>query len=200
MIDAFTPSRGLVTIVVADANVLYSRVLRDYLLYAAAEQLISIRWSQRILDEFAKHLIGNVPGFDRAQAKRLFAGMNTAFPYALVTPVSGHYQRFKNLPMPDPDDRHVVAAAVASQADILCTANTKDFPTPVMDRVGISRLTPDELLSGLARAYPDELRRVHRTSVASLKSATDESTLEALRRAGARGTAELMSDLLDQPS
>ncbi len=68
MTDAFVSSRGLVSIVLADANVLYSRVLCDYLLYAAAEQLISVRWSQRILDEFAKHLIENVDRFDRAQA------------------------------------------------------------------------------------------------------------------------------------
>ncbi|MGH3473970.1 MAG: hypothetical protein ACRDOT_03555 [Aeromicrobium sp.] len=43
MTDAFVSSRGLVSIVLADANVLYSRVLCDYLLYAAAEQLISVR-------------------------------------------------------------------------------------------------------------------------------------------------------------
>jgi predicted nucleic acid-binding protein len=72
--DAFTPSHSLLTIVLADANVLYSRVLRDCLLYAAAGQLISVRWSQRILDELAKHLIANIEGFDRAQARRLFRG------------------------------------------------------------------------------------------------------------------------------
>lgn len=198
MTDAFTPSRGLVTIVLADANVLYSRVLRDYLLYAAVEQLISVRWSQRILDEFAKHLIANIQGFERAQARRLFEGMNGAHPYALVAPVGGHYQRFKNLDMPDPDDRHVVAAAVAAAADVLCTSNTKDFPGPVMDRVGVTRLTPDELLSGLVRAYPEEMLSVHSTSVERFKGATEESTLGALRRAGAPRTADLMAELLNQ--
>lgn len=185
MIGGFNPPLGLVSVVLADANVLYSRVLRDYLLYAAAEQLISIRWSQRILDEFAKHLIANIAGFDREQAQRLFEGMNAAFPDALVAPVSGHYQRLKSLHMPDPDDRHVVAAAVAAEADILCTSNTKHFPGLVMDRVGVIRLTPDELLAGLLRAHPEEMLRVHRTSVERLKGATDESTLAALRRAGA---------------
>ena len=198
MTDAYSPARGLTTIVLTDANVLYSRVLRDYTLYAATEQLISVRWSQRILDEFANHLIANVTGFDRDQAKRLFAGMNAAHPYALVAPVSGHYQRFSTLDMPDPDDRHVVAAAVAAEADVLCTSNTKDFPDPVMERVGITRLTPDQLLHGLAVAYPDEMLLVHRTSVAGLKAATNESTLEALKRAGAPCTSERMGDLLDQ--
>ncbi|MGH3473971.1 MAG: hypothetical protein ACRDOT_03560 [Aeromicrobium sp.] len=124
--------------------------------------------------------------------------MNTTFPYALMAPVSGHYQRFKNLNMPDPDDRHVVAAAVAAEADVLCTSNTKDFPDPVMDRVGVTRLTPDQLLSGLVRAYPEQMLAVHCTSVERLKGATDESALEALRRAGASHTAELMSDLLSR--
>lgn len=38
-------------IVLGDANVLYSRVLRDYLVYAADEGVISIRWSRAILIE-----------------------------------------------------------------------------------------------------------------------------------------------------
>lgn len=55
----------LVRVVLGDANVLYSRVLRDYLLYAADQEVIST-WSGRILDEVTRHLVANVPGSPRS--------------------------------------------------------------------------------------------------------------------------------------
>jgi hypothetical protein len=71
----------LVRVVLGDPNVLYSRVLRDYLLYAANEEIISIAWTGRILDEVTRHLIANVQGFTEESGKRLVSGMNAAFPY-----------------------------------------------------------------------------------------------------------------------
>ncbi len=76
----------LIRIVLADANVLYSRVLRDYLLYAADQEIIAITWSAAILDETTEHLMLNVNGFDRAAARRLVTAMNRAFPLAEVEP------------------------------------------------------------------------------------------------------------------
>lgn len=60
---------GPTRIVLGDANVLYSRVLRDYLVYAADEGVISIRWSQAILNEVVKHLQANNSTFDDEQAE-----------------------------------------------------------------------------------------------------------------------------------
>jgi len=60
----------LIRVVVADSNVLYSRVLRDYLLYAAIQKVISINWSAEILAEVTEHLAENVPGFDAEAACR----------------------------------------------------------------------------------------------------------------------------------
>ena len=54
----------LIRVVLADANVLYSRVLRDYLLYAADQEIIAITWSEQILAEVIEHLEQNVAGFD----------------------------------------------------------------------------------------------------------------------------------------
>jgi hypothetical protein len=64
--DAAALHRALVRVVLADANVLYSRVLRDYLLYAADQETIAIAWSSQILAEVTEHLERNVAGFDRA--------------------------------------------------------------------------------------------------------------------------------------
>jgi len=72
----------LIRVVLADANVLYSRVLRDYLLYAADQGIIALAWSPRILVEVTDHLMKNVVGFDETAAQRLVGAMNRAFPLA----------------------------------------------------------------------------------------------------------------------
>lgn len=138
------------TIVFSDANVLYSRVLRDYLLYATVERVISVRWSQTVLDEMTKHLKRNVKGFNDASATALVAGMSDAFPYALVEPDVEHYRRLQGVSLPDKDDRHVVAATLAAESQVLCTSNVKDFPSEVMS--GLKGATDASTLDALVRA------------------------------------------------
>jgi len=79
MSDAAGGVADLIRVVLADANVLYSRVLRDYLLYAADEEIVAIAWSSQILAEVTEHLMENVEGFDHAAAQRLVGAMNRAF-------------------------------------------------------------------------------------------------------------------------
>jgi predicted nucleic acid-binding protein len=186
----------LIRVVLADANVLYSRVLRDYLLYAADQEIVAIAWSSHILDEVTEHLMEHVAGFDHAAAQRLTSAMNRAFPYAEVEPDQEHWHRLGTVSLPDEDDRHVLAAALAAQATVLCTANTKDFPNDLVEALGVEVLTPDQLLSRLVVEYEPQMLTVHRTTVASLKGATDGSTVAALRRAGASTTASLIAGLL----
>lgn len=189
--------RAPIRIVLGDANVLYSRALRDYLLYAAARQLVSIRWSPQILDEVVEHLIQNVAGFDAASGSRLTEAMNHAFPQAETTPDERAYARLEGLPLPDPDDRHVIAASLTARAQLLCTNNIKDFPPVVMAELGIVALTADELLELLITESPAQMKEVHRTAVSRLPGATDSTTIAALVRAGAPRSAELMADLLE---
>lgn len=49
-----------ISVVLADANILFSRTLRDYFLYAADEGAIEIHWSQQILDEMSRNLRENL--------------------------------------------------------------------------------------------------------------------------------------------
>ena len=84
MTSAESDERATIRVVLADANVLYSRVLRDYLLYAATEGVLEIRWSAAILTEVIEHLAGNIAGFDATAGARLVAAMNGAFPAAEV--------------------------------------------------------------------------------------------------------------------
>lgn len=187
---------GPTKIVLADANVLYSRVLRDYFVYAADEGVISIRWSRVILTEAVKHLQANYSTFDDEHGELLIRLLNEAYPEAEVEPTPSARRKVKGLDMPDEDDRHVLAAAATAHADILCTDNVKDFPPEAMASVGIELLAADALLSRLVTAYPSRMRDAHRTTVASLTGATDRSTIAALRRAEATQTADLMEALL----
>lgn len=188
---------GMIRVVLADANVLYSRVLRDYLLYAADEEIIAIAWSQAILDEVTEHLAANVAGFTTESGARLVNAMNRAFPYAQVEPSTGHYERLAGLVLPDDDDHHVLAAAAAAEATVLCTANTKDFPDTAVAQLGIEVMAADALLSTLIDDHPSQMLAVHTTTVARLRGATDASTLAALQRAGSPTAAARMTRLLE---
>lgn len=122
--------------------------------------------------------------------------MNRAFPFAEVEPGEEHLRMLAEMSLPDEDDRHVLAAALAAEATVLCTSNTKDFPDSIVKAFGIDVVTPDQLLSQLAADYEPQMLAAHRAAVLSLKGATDASTVEALRRAGAARTAALMAQLL----
>lgn len=111
----------MLSVVLGDANVLYSRVVRDYLLYAMAHQLIRVTWSAEILGEVVEHLIENVEGFDVAAGERLVAAMNGTFPYAQVDLTAEARAAVSEFTLPDEDDRHVIAAAVSAEAAFLCT-------------------------------------------------------------------------------
>lgn len=122
--------------------------------------------------------------------------MNTAFPLAEVEPGDDALARLAGLTLPDEDDRHVLAAAIAAEATVLCTANISDFPAQVAAALGLEVLAPDELLTGLAREFEVQMLAAHRATVASLPGATDASTIAALRKAEAKETADLMARLL----
>lgn len=104
----------------------------------------------------------------------------------------------EDVALPDEDDRHVLAAAVAAEATVLCTSNAKDFPAEAVELIGVEVLTPDQLLSRLVTEHQSQMLAAHRTAVTSLKGATDQSTVAALRRAGAAITAGLMTHLLER--
>ena len=184
------------SVVLADANVLYSRVLRDYLLYGMTEGLVRIRWSREILREVVEHLAANLDTFDESSGARLVAAMNLAFPHSQIDLTPEAVAAVRHLTLPDPNDRHVIAAAVAAEVDLICTDDRTGFPPKVMADFGIDITTPDSLLSALIEQAPDAMLNAHRMAVSRLPGASDHSTIAALKRAGAIRTAHLMESLL----
>lgn len=152
-----------ISIVLTDANILFSRTLRDYVLYAADEGAIEVHWSREILAEMSRNLHENL-GLSRASTARLEQLMNDYIEYALVEVDSNDLDTADAIEM-DAKDRHVLAAALSAGADILLTENTKDFPADWMDGHGIELLTAGELLVRLAEAFPDKVRAAHEKTV-----------------------------------
>lgn len=116
---------------VLDTSVLWPSLQRNFLLSLAAEGTYFPMWSTAILDELvyheAKKLVGRYTPEEDAEkaAQRLIDQMSKAFDHALVTdwePLEGTYD------LPDPDDEHVVAAAVIGRAEVIVTENLRDFP------------------------------------------------------------------------
>jgi hypothetical protein len=156
--------------VLLDANVLYSRILGDYFVQLHETGVVSVRWSSQIIDEVVKNKKEEyvakyddpqdlLPRLAAAEGFRTYAQQH--YPKSFIEPSGGHYAGFADLHMPDPDDRHVVAAAVAARATHLCTSNAPDFPDPIMKRVGIVRVEPDALLHEHASRSPLAMVQAH---------------------------------------
>jgi predicted nucleic acid-binding protein len=127
---------------VLDANVLYPQLLRDVLLSLAHADLYSAKWTVHIREEWMRSLLADRPGMG-TQIELAAATMEAAIPDCLVT---GYEHLIDGLKLPDPDDRHVLAAALAGHADAIVTWNERDFPAEVLDPFGIELQTPDEFV------------------------------------------------------
>lgn len=115
--------------VIYDANVLYPNALRDLLIRIAQAGLVQAKWTDEILDETFRNLKENRPDLDPAKLDRTRELMNLAVRDCLVT---GYEPLVAALHLPDPDDRHVLAAAIKAQAQVIVTDNRHDFPTSVL--------------------------------------------------------------------
>lgn len=146
---------------VLDACVLYPPVLRDLLLGMAEAGLYEPKWSERILEEWARAVVKLGPGAE-VQARGVAVLMREVFPRAMVPPAPGVEAR---LVLPDPNDAHVLAVAIASGADAIVTFNAADFPRHVLAGEGVARRDPDgflwELWSGDPSAAGAVIARVH---------------------------------------
>lgn len=115
----------VVATVVYDANLLYPAPLRDFLIRLAKSGLVRARWTDAIHDEWIRNLLRNRPDLTTEQLERTPRPDEPAVPDCLVT---GHEKLIDKLTLPDPDDRHVLAAAIRAKANTILTVNTRDFP------------------------------------------------------------------------
>lgn len=141
---------------VLDACVLYPTVLREILQGAGEAGLYEPVFSDRILREWvlATAKLGpDAPVIAEGEAVALRA----AFPRGLVR---AHPEIEARLILPDLNDRHVLASAIASGADVIVTFNAQDFPGHVLAAEGIARRDPDGFLWELQSGQPESMARI----------------------------------------
>ncbi len=129
--------------VLLDACVLLPSVLRAMLLATADAGGFAPLWSARILEEWAR-AARRLPGAAEAEARSEIARLAAAWPEAMV---AADPDLEAMLSLPDPADRHVLAAAIGGGAGVLLTLNRADFPTRTLARHGIVLREPDGFLA-----------------------------------------------------
>ena len=172
-----------VPIVVYDACVLHPPSLRDLLVRLAAAGVVRARWTERILDEVFESIHRRRPDLDAARLLRTRQMMCEAVPECLVT---DYEEDIGGLHLPDPDDRHVLAAAIRSGATTIVTANLKDFPASALAHLGVEAVHPDDFVADLVGAVPASVLRVLNEQVGALRSPPRQlgELLETLERNG----------------
>ena len=126
-----------------DANVLYPAPVRDVFMQLAASDMFRAKWTASIHREWIEALLRNEPHRDRAALERTRDRMDQAARDCLVT---GYQALIPALDLPDPNDRHVLAAAIVGRCDAIVTRNLRDFPDAAIGVYGIDARHPDEFL------------------------------------------------------
>lgn len=166
-----------------DACVLYPAPLRDLLMRVALTEQFRARWTEEIHDEWIRNLLNNRKDLDEKLLRRTADLMNAAVPDCLVENYQGY---IGSLNLPDPNDRHVLAAAIKCQADVIVTNNLKDFPKAELDKYQIDAQSPDVFLNHLFDLNPPAFCsavRQQRNSLTKPNHSVDEM-LEAYYRQG----------------
>ncbi len=140
------------SVAVFDACILYPFHLRNIIVQAAVDRLVEARWTDEIHDEWIRNLAADAPTIPLERLQRTRRLMADALPGATV---SGYQDLIPTVSLPDPDDRHVVAAAIAAGASVILTWNLRDFSAAELEKRGLRRQTPDAFLADLYDKVPD---------------------------------------------
>lgn len=141
-------------VVVYDANVLYPSTLRDVLIRVGLARLVQPKWTEQILDEVFRNLRANRPDLDPVRLEHTRELMNASIRDVAVT---GFEHLIETMTLPDPDDRHVLAAAIHVDAQLIVTKNLRDFPAGALASWDVEAKHPDTFLTELHGDNPDAL-------------------------------------------
>lgn len=171
-----------------DANVLVPIALTDLLLEAAEAGLYAPRWSAAVHDEWMRTVLRLRPDLTADRVDRRRREMDRQFPEALV---GGYEPLVAGLGLPDPDDRHVLAAAIHAKATVIVTFNLADFPAEILAPYRMATAHPDVFVVGLFDGASAAASRVFRT-VAGRWSRGGESPAGMFSRLGMPRTTALI--------
>lgn len=182
--------------VVYDACLFYPAPLRDLMVRLAQTRRFRAHWTERIHREWTSALLRTRPELDRQRIERTVQLIDRAVPDCLVT---GYEHLIDGLVLPDPNDRHVLAAAIRSDAQAIVTLNLKDFPQRALDGFGIAALHPDDFVLDLADFEPGLVIAVAKQQRAALQRPTfaPDEFIDCLRRQGLPGVGAFLDSAID---
>lgn len=120
--------------VLLDACVLFGPPLRGVLVGLARAGLFRAGWTDDVDRECKAAL---------RRHSRCAIDLDRALPDGRI---DGYAHLVPTLTLPDPDDRHVLAAAIAVGADAIVTWNRRDFPAAALRPHGIAAVDPDSFI------------------------------------------------------
>jgi predicted nucleic acid-binding protein len=175
---------------VLDACVLFRGGVRDFLLWVAEAGAFSPAWSDTIHDEWMRSRRDKL-GDPMSRLNYARREMEKAFPGANFDPDP---EMLSTICLPDMSDIHVVATAVAAQANSIVTYNVRHFPDRVLGPLGLRAETPDESCARVFHEAPMDVIEGARLHRASLKNPSYEpgSYLDHLASLEVERTADLL--------
>jgi hypothetical protein len=179
-----------------DANVLYPAPLRDIFLQLTVTDLFQAKWTADIHREWIEALMRKEPTPDRAALERTRDLMDKATRDCLIT---GYEALIDTLTLPDPGDRHVLAAAIVGRCDVIVTQNLKDFPEEALAPFSMEAQHPDEFLCNHLTLAPGIVcGAVHQVRARLLKPPYSvQAYLATLSRQGLVATAGELQSFAD---
>lgn len=150
----------------------------------------------KIHEEWTRNLLKDRPDITREKLDGIVLKLNEAVPDCLIT---GHGHIIEQLELPDPNDRHVLAAAIRAGAAAIVTMNLKDFPKEILEEFEIFAIHPDDFILDLADLEPQVLELVAKQQRADLHKPplTAEEFVEKIRRQGLPNVAAFLNDRID---
>ena len=178
---------------VLDTNVIYPIEIRDLLFWFAHYELYTPKWSINIFDEWKGVMARK--GLSEQEILKRVGRANKAFPDAMVT---NYEALIESLKLPDLKDRHVLAAAIKANANVIVTNNLKDFPPEVLEPHGMFAKSADDFLTDIIDLNHEKAIEAFRKLVLNRRNPDlDEyQVLDALRKNGLTETANYLHALL----
>lgn len=176
---------------ILDACVLYPASLRDFLLRLVEAEVFDGYMTKGILDECFRSIHRNRPDLDPAKLRRTREVLEDAFSDLMI---EGHERLIESLDLPDPDDRHVLAAAIHVGAPTIVTFNLRDFPASALAPHGVSAVQPDAFGLACVETNPEAVLDVLREQAAELRN-PPSTVAELLDRLASQGLPETMAAL-----
>jgi predicted nucleic acid-binding protein len=125
-----------------DTCVLFPTIMRTLLLDAIKLKGDSAFWSEKILSEWSASA-KKVGELGQLQADAEISILRANWPNSII---GFSLELEDSLFLPDLNDRHVLAAAIAGKCDAIITLNKKDFPRQILSQYGLIRLDPDYVI------------------------------------------------------